>query len=430
MTATPQTEFESRIGTLEAAIEDDEIGEADHDAIRAFVATYDPSNLMETPPEDASTLSVGTLNVYLSRLTEAARHFTLTDADIEDVNGFLQTLKDRGRVEETINGYSTALRQFFGFYDSPIDPANIATVSGSNGASFDPDDVLTREEIQEMLDAAEYPRDRAIFALLIYTGMRNHALRTLRVGDIDLENDRWQFNEEHEEGLKGAHETGQKRPLLGAKHAVREWLSYHPAPDDPDAYLITGLPKYGQADPYNPVDGSTVRRALQRMAENTDNPAIQDKPVHPHMMRHNFVTICKRDYELPDETVKFLIGHVKGSKVMETTYSHLSDEDDDLRAEIASGEREELPEDSPLTPTLCPTCGESLDPQAKACPMCATVFTPGAKQTIDEIDADMKEDYRETDPRDEGTMDQLDKLDEILEDPEVKALIAEKFQNV
>lgn len=429
MTATPQSELQSRRSTLESSVEDGEIDESDADAVRQFVAAYNPNDLMETPPSDESTLATGSCNIYLSRLTEAARHFTLTEATTEDVNAYLQDKQEAGMSGETINGYSTAFRSFYGYHDGDVDPGSIARVKQSNGSSFNPDDVLTREEIQDMLDAADNPRDRAIFALLIYTGMRNNALRTLRVGDVDVQEGTWTFNEDME-GLKDAHKHGKTRPLLAACGPVRDWLNYHPAPDDDEAYLIAAKPKYRKEsdDPHKPVNGSTVRRAISGLVENTDNPDIEEKPTHPHMMRHNFVTICKRDYELPDETVKFLIGHTPGSTVMETTYSHLSDEDHIERAEVAAGVRDPSEDEGTFTPVACNICGQPLPPNAKACGACGHAFAPDAHTVREDIESDIKQDYRDTDPEDDETAELVEAFDEFLQDnPEKRAELVEKY---
>jgi integrase len=429
MTATPQTELRSRRQTLESSVERGEIAEDDFEAIQSFIEAYDPNNLMETPAAGETALAVGTCNIYMSRLTEAARHFSLVDATTEDVNAYLQEKQEGGAAEETINGYSTAFRTFYGRLDGDVDPGDIARVKRSNGSSFDPDDVLTREEIQAMLDAADNARDRAIFALLIYTGMRNNALRTLRVGDVDLQAGTWTFNEDMD-GLKDAHTNGQTRPLLGAKGPVRDWLKFHPKPDDPEAFLITAKPKYRKESdsPYEPVNGSTIRRTLQRLSENTDDSDIQEKPTHPHMMRHNFVTICKRDYELPDETVKFLIGHSAGSMVMETTYSHLSDDDHIERAEVAAGIRDPSDDEGSFTPTACNVCGQPVEPGAKACGHCGNTFTPDAHSVQEQIDEDIKKDYRDTDPEDTEATTLLDALDEVIQNnPEAKAELVERY---
>lgn len=57
-------------------------------------------------------------------------------------------------------------------------------------------------------------------------------------------------------------------------------------------------------DPFESVSGGTIRRIMADIKAKTN---IQ-KPMHPHAMRHTFVTIAKRDHDLPDGTIKYLIG--------------------------------------------------------------------------------------------------------------------------
>ena len=425
MTATPHSEHDSRIKTLKTAEENGEVSTADADAIRAFDAAYHPKDLRENPPDVDSTLGIGTLNAYLGRLTELARSITLTEADADDVNGFLTDALDDLEAS-TVAGYSVVLRSFYGFHDFGPASDAIASIDTSTGSTFDPDDVLTREEINDMLDAADNPRDRVLFALLVYTGMRNAALRFLRVGDVDPQAEKsgtWKVPEAPDDagGLKGLGNNGTTRPLLAAQKPVRDWLKYHPASDDPDAFLITGRPQYGKADPENPVAGSTVRRALDRLVENADNPALERKPTHPHMMRHTFVTVCKRDYDMQSETVKRLIGHVPGSRVMETTYAHLDDDDYIRNAEVAAGMRDPDEDESPLTPVACPECGEPLPPDARAC-HCGQLFGPDAaalRTTVGDINDTATERAIDADPGqndlDRAVRQATDNPDEFIE---------------
>ena len=88
---------------------------------------------------------------------------------------------------------------------------------------------------------------------------------------------------------------------------------------------------------------------------------------------------------MDDSTIKHFIGHGSDSTVMETTYQHLSDDDYTAKAERAMGLRE-AEEASPLTPDICPTCGDQL---AKACEGCGAVFTPDAKDTEEQVDEDL-----------------------------------------
>jgi len=128
---------------------------------------------------------------------------------------------------------------------------------------------------------------------------------------------------------------------------------------------------------------------------------------------------------MDDAYIKHLRGDAPGSNVMETTYRHLSDDDAVHHAQVATGEKEPEPE-SALSPEKCPTCGEILEPDAKACSACGSVFTPDAKSAEEQIQADVKEDYRDTEPGGDG-QDKLDALDHLLEDPDVKAALLDRM---
>jgi integrase/recombinase XerD len=199
------------------------------------------------------------------------------------------------------------------------------------------------------------------------------------------------------EGLKGAEQNGAKRPLLGAKRPVQDWLDFHPESDDPEAYLITPRQDHAWATTGEQLSQSTIRKTLKKLADE----AGVDKPPNPHNFRHYFVTMCKRHYDMDNETIKHLIGHGEGSQVMETTYSHLTDEDKNKDAEVSFGVGEEE-DTSPFTPPVCPTCGDNLAPDAKACGGCGTVFAPNAKAAQDQLQQQAEEKVVEVDNEQEA----------------------------
>lgn len=235
--------------------------------------------------------------------------------------------------------------------------------------------------------------------------------------DVDTDKGVYCLNTD-ELGLKGADENGKKRPLLGAERPVYDWLKNHPT-GEPEDFLITCLPSANRGTPGEQLSQSNIRTRLKIIADE----AGMSKPPNPHNFRHYFVTVCKRDYKMDDATIKHLIGHGPGSNIMETTYQHPNDDDHIDAAEVAAGLRE--PEDeSPLTPPVCTVCGETLGPAAKACEAYGAVYTPDAHVAKEQIDEDMKKDFKDTDPEDAETMAKLDKLD----DSEVKAKLLKKLE--
>lgn len=286
--------------------------------------------------------------------------------------------------------------------------------------------MLVREEIQAIRDAAECMRDLALFDFLIYTGQRNTATRTLRIKDLDLENERFRLNEDAD-GLKKAEKNGKWRDLLLSAATVKQYLNTeHPAPDDPEAYVFVGRPKYAGPDPHTMLDPTTIGGIVGRLTEKAaeEYPALNSKPTYPHALRHNFVTIALRR-GMDESDLKHQIGHKPNSSVMESTYSHLKDSDHIRKAREAFALETE-DEESELTPEVCPRCGENPPANARLCPWCGLTYTPDAKEVIPNADDAVRQSYREVDPKDTETVDKIQLIDELLEDPNVKQAIIEQ----
>ena len=378
------------------------------------------------------TKEYGTLAAYAQSLKRFAQLAETPLVEIEDdteVNEHFESLetgnhpdvKDDGYSRGTLTQWQSAVTKFYEFHtELGVDHESIV-VKSQDDSAVDERDMYTREDIENLRDAVTNTRDRCILELLLNTGQRIRAIQTLRVKDVDTDEGVYYLNTDVD-GLKGAEKNGKKRPLLGAKRAVYDWLKDHPT-GEPDDYLITCLPTANRGTPGEMLSQSNIRRRLKDIAEE----AGVDKPPNPHNFRHYFVTACKRDYDMDEATIKHLIGHGPDSMIMESTYQHLSDEDHIEAAEIAAGLRDEE-EDSPLTPDVCPTCGETLSPSAKACPACGEVFAPDAKQVEKQVEEEMKESYKQVDPEDTEKMEKLEKLDELLKDPEVLEVIKERME--
>jgi integrase len=409
-----------------------DISTVDAEKIQAVLDALDdehPAELFQANGNGTETLEAKTLSNYAARLRLAATEIDgdLLERSTDSINqlmadmasGTAEIAPDDGYSKGTVGQYQSALKAFYRYHDGhDVDPESIP-VFAPEQSSVDERDMFTVDEVEAMRDAINAPRERCLFELLAFTGQRIRVIQTLRLKDVDLAEGVFYLNEDVE-GLKGAQ---GKRPLLGAEAYVRRWLDYHPTPDDPSAFLITPVPEHGGGgEPGGMLTQDAIRYQLRKIADE----AGVEKDVHPHIFRHYFTTIAKRDYNMDDAYIKHLRGDAPGSRVMETTYRHLSD-GDAVEHAAAKFEGREIEQESPLTPATCSTCGEILEENAKACGTCGAVYTPDAKQAEDQIQEGMKQSYRETPPGDTDTMEKLDTLDELLEDPEVRAALVEKI---
>jgi integrase len=401
------------------------------DAIEHMANAYDEDNVLVEVPDGGQTNAASTIQTNVRKCRRFAYDVDLLDTNETALKELLQQHKD-GRHEEVkddglTNGslrlYSISLRKFYKVHsDARIDPEEIP-VPIQEESAVDPDDMLTRDEIQELRDAARNNRDLAIFDFLLYTGQRASATRTLKIKHLKLQEGRFRLNGE-EEGLKGADENGKWRDLLLSQSSLRQWLQTgHPDPENGEAYVFCPLPAFSEKPPTEQMGESSVYGALDRMKQRTD----VKKPLNPHALRHNFVTIALRR-GVPESAIKHQLGHAPDSRVMESTYAHLRDSDHIREAREGFGlETEEA--ESELTPEVCPRCGENPPENARLCPWCGLEFTPDAKEQVENADEAVREDYRDIDPSDADTIEKVQLIDELLDDPEVKQALLEQMED-
>ena len=383
------------------------------------------------------TLAPRSIDRYLSCLRIAIKDgFDPLEDTAAEFNDLMDTMHDDGgKAKTTLQGYQAAAQAFYRYHDHlGVDPDDIHNYTEKSDPRHDERDMFTEEDIKALRRAISetkmQTRNRALLELLIFTGQRISALLTLRMRDVDLEEGYIYLNEDYDDkngGLKNATQRGRKRPMFGAKKYVRDWIQYHPKGGDnpdPDAWLFIGDPSHWKTDPddhWAKVSADHVLRRLKGYAE-------IDKPVNAHNFRHYCATVLYRDYDLDRDTIRMLLGHVRGSSALEETYSHLFDDDYIQKAEEKLGYKEKE-ERNPFTPETCPTCGELLGDSDKACSNCGEVFTPDAAGIVlDESDDRLRDSYREADTPEQ--LEQVQTADDILnsvkEDSDLKAeLVAE-----
>jgi len=421
MATKPEEEYTRMRKRIGKAEDKEHISPEEAEYIREWLDAKDKDKI-STPDPDGNELEKQSLNSYGDnvRLTAKRLDQSLLEADTDQINQFME--KQLERVSKTtVQLYQCAIVSFYRYHrDLNVDPDKVYIVK-DEPTKVDETDIFDREDIEAMRNVIPNDRDRAIFELALNTGQRIRALQSLRVKDVKPQEGIFYLNDSVT-GLKGADTQSRKRPLLGARQACLDWLGKHPTADEPESAFITHLPKYehrygdrfGEA-----LSAQHINKRLRLIGEDAEI----DKPTNVHNFRHSFVTIAKRDYDLDDSTIKFIIGHSKSSSVMETTYSHLTADDHISKAEVGAGIKEKE-ESSTLTPEICPTCYQNLPPEAKACPNCGEIFTPDAQAAKDKIEDDIYDSKGEAEGEEENALDQMKEL--LKDNPE---LIAELTDN-
>lgn len=357
-----------------------ELGVAlDGDKVRHTLRDVDGNVVEFTPQSVRNTLQ----NL---RITAVDYDIDLTVTTAEEINDAMAAMHDdEGKSKVTVKHYQAAVKHFFRFHDTGVDPEDIDTFTAKSRPRHDETDLFTEAEIDALRRACGKTRspvrNRALLELFIFSGQRLTALVTLRIKDVDLNPEHSDsayiyLNDDYDAefgGLKGALVRGRGRPIFGARKYVRDWIQYHPQGDDPESWLFVGAENHNMTDNGSHLSQRGAADILSRLAEIADI----DKPVNPHNFRHYWATVLKRDYDIKGgfDTIRSLAGHVEGSNTLESIYAHIVEEDYQQMAKESLGYREETSR-TPFTPNACPTCGELLKDGWRRCPNCEEVFGP------------------------------------------------------
>lgn len=169
-------------------------------------------------------------------------------------------------------------------------------------------------EARALLSSAMNVRDKAIIAVLLYTGVRCKELLGLNIDDVDLAA-RVIHVRAHDGIVKNYHE----RTCVMTKECVSiltEWINIRPVNRSMALFLNT----YGER---------LVRESIHRIVARTGKVAEINKGVYPHLLRHSCATIMLRS-GIPITEVALQLGH----RSLQSTMVYLHGNLDDLKEDI------------------------------------------------------------------------------------------------
>lgn len=141
-------------------------------------------------------------------------------------------------------------------------------------------DVLSREEIQQLEDAAKPERDKLIVRLLADTGIRSGELLNLKVGDL-VERDRNHYVRVHGKG-----EKERLVPIPRLARRVKRYIDRERPKDAVTDFVFLSLRRGRSTGGFEPLTKSGIEQLVRNLAE----IAGITRRVHPHLLRHSYAT--------------------------------------------------------------------------------------------------------------------------------------------
>lgn len=153
-------------------------------------------------------------------------------ASREDWERFFAHLKEENKTDSTLDTYKATIKVFYKWLNGGENyPDCIKWAKASRSKTHKlPEDLLTPEEVKDLLQAVEHKRDKALIAVLWESGARIGEVGTLEIRHLSFDDFGCQAM------LNG--KTGQRRirPVSSAPYLV-EWLNQHPKRNEPNADL-------------------------------------------------------------------------------------------------------------------------------------------------------------------------------------------------
>lgn len=244
--------------------------------------------------------------------------------------------------------------------------------------SVEAEDLLTRDELAAMMDAARTTRDRAIIALFAESGLRKGELTSLRVGSVQVAPDgAIRVSLPSADGLK----TGRRAVLLfDCAGLVLSWLREHGGREwqETDKHRWLNAPLFHSWKADEPLKEWAIYNVVKHAAQR----AGIRKNVKPHLLRFGAATHdAKRGMPVAAMVKKF--GWSDQSRHA-LYYSRLAASDVEEWERRQRGLAPDAPIDaSVIKPVICSRCGYEDRPGARFCGRCARPLSHDAQQEVE-----------------------------------------------
>jgi len=297
------------------------------------------------------------------------------------------TKKDIERLVLQINNSSYApiskgklkltLKRFYKWlYDGDNYPELVSWIKADMGKSTKKaSDMLTEDDIKQLIAACLNSRDKALIALLYDSGMRVGELLGLRVKDLQIGKDISFVNVDGKTGVR-------RIPIGFSLPYLTNYIGEMRQKAKENDYLFVKFDHFKVTN--NALDYDDVRKILHDLKERT---SIQ-KRIHPHLFRHSRATELAG--KLTESQMRLYFGWTAGS-TMTATYVHLSDRDLIGAMQQINGVAEAKPEPPKLKVVVCPRCHEQNEVTAHYCRRCGYDLSKSAVEQINDLEKMQKE---------------------------------------
>ncbi len=321
----------------------------------------------------------------------------------KDIEELIIKIERMEYAEWTKYGFKVLLRKFFkwlrGKDELPREVSWISLKQKNNNHRL-PEELLTEQEVKEMINVAEKARDKALIAVLYESGCRISELLNLKIKNITFDT--------YGAKITVSGKTGSRRiRIIFSVPYLQDWLNKHSQKDDIGSYVfVKRTNEKVEVFSYNRV--VAILKGLAKKAN-------IKKKINPHNFRHSRATYLAN--HLTEAQLKSYFGWTQSSK-MAATYVHLSGRDVDKAVLKVYGikNNENEKEESILIPIECVRCKQINEATNRFCKRCGLTLDEKTRSEV--IQEEMKR----------NQADEL--MEELVKDKDVLKLLIEKIKGL
>jgi len=295
----------------------------------------------------------------------------------KDIENLVLQINNSSYAQISKGKLKLTLKRFYKWlYDSDNYPELVSWIKADMGKSTKKaSDMLTEDDIQQLIAACLNSRDKALIALLYDSGMRVGELLGLHIKDLQIGKDISFINVDGKTGVR-------RIPIGFSLPYLTNYIGEMRQKAKENDYLFVKFDHFRPTN--NALDYDDIRKILRDLKERT---SIQ-KRIHPHLFRHSRATELAG--RLTESQMRLYFGWTSGS-TMTATYVHLSDRDLIGAMQQINGVAEAKPEPPKLKVVVCPRCHEQNEVTAHYCRRCGYDLSKSAVEQINDLEKMQKE---------------------------------------
>lgn len=313
----------------------------------------------------------------------------LDEPTSERIDNLIQDIKD-GKVTEKdnlsvgqINEFKKSLNKMYHSRETgthcylrrnnpEYDGSDVATYTYTRRKkSVDPETVLRPEDVAKLVEAANYPRDKAYIMVMWATAARVGEVLGIKWKDINIT--RIQGNRMAKIRIKETNDSEEEKTVTRSV-PVREGYTFlkrfkkdDPLSNNGEAYVFREINSMSPDDQLSHSGASNiVSRSLKRIQERDDIEWNPNRKTNNHNFRHSRATFWASQ-GMNESQIRSLGGWSDSSDTVKQ-YIHLGKEDvEGAVLDFHELEKKENEEEFTLEPVVCPRC-EAMNPfNAETC---------------------------------------------------------------